>query len=69
IPYEYLFSSWNKKEFRSKFDRNYIIESINHFNSEIENINQQNSLYKNIFDEFYLSIQKVKNEDSIKKGC
>ncbi|WP_338582787.1 type I restriction-modification system subunit M [Mycoplasmopsis cynos] len=67
IPYEYLFSSWNKKEFRSKFDRNYIIESINHFNSEIENINQQNSLYKNIFDEFYLSIQKVKNEDSIKK--
>ncbi|MGX9395122.1 type I restriction-modification system subunit M [Mycoplasma sp. 1781] len=67
IPYEYLFSSWNKKEFRNKFDRNYIIESINHFNSEIEVINEPNSLYKNIFDEFYLSIQKVKNEDSIKK--
>lgn len=68
IPYEYLFSTWNKKEYRNKFDKNYIIDSINHFNSVIENLDEKDSfLYKNIFNEFYPSIQKIKNESSIKK--
>ncbi|WP_117275214.1 type I restriction-modification system subunit M [Mycoplasmopsis edwardii] len=68
IPYKYLFSTWNKKEYKNIFDRNYIIDSINNFNSVIRELSEKDAiLYKNIFNEFYSSIQKIKKEDTLKK--